>query len=171
MLWTTSAAAPAAPPDLAWVGDSPMFPTRTLYQNLVGSMMHTRLVDAIDNSGLAETLDGTRNYTVFAPTDAAFRALADVDDAPRMRGEVAIRAVVGHHVIPGRLSVARLLEEIGDAGVVRYATLSRSVLTFRATDDGLLVTDAGGHTAQIIVADIRQTNGIIHVIDTVMRPD
>jgi len=155
------------------VGGAPMYSTKTIVQNAVNSKDHTTLVAAVKAAGLVDTLSGKGPFTVFAPTNAAFAKLpagtVDTLLKPENKGQLA--SVLTYHVVPGRITAADIAAKAKkNGGVASYATAQGSMLKFKKMGAGWAVMDDKGDTGIITIANVMQSNGVIHVIDTVMLP-
>src|SRR5262245_37714394 len=150
------------------VGGAPMFPNKTIVDNAVNSADHTTLVAAVKAAGLVDTLEGPGPFTVFAPVNAAFAALpaGTVDTLLKPESKGALTAVLTYHVVPGRLNsqaLARLIKQ--GNGKAMLKTVQGEELTLSMSGDAIAVTDAKGGTATVSIANVNQSNGVIHVID------
>ncbi|MGN6152206.1 MAG: fasciclin domain-containing protein [Lysobacteraceae bacterium] len=155
------------------VGGAPMLVTRDIVDNAVNSKDHTTLVAAVKAAGLVETLKGPGPFTVFAPTNAAFAALpaGTVDTLLKPENKGTLTAVLTYHVVPGNLDAKALAAKIkAGKGSASLTTVQGETLTVRAADGGVTVTDAKGNVARVTIADVRQKNGVIHVVDKVLMP-
>ena len=156
------------------VGGAAMYPTKTIVENAVNSKDHTTLVAAVKAAGLVETLSGPGPFTVFAPTNAAFAKLpaGTVDTLVKPENKDALTKILTYHVVPGRLSAADLAKKAASSGgKATLTTMQGEMLTVsKAPGGGWMLTDAKGGTAKITQADVMQSNGVIHVIDTVVMP-
>src|SRR5262245_9586824 len=155
------------------VGGAPMYPSKNIIQNAVNSKDHTTLVAAVKASGLVETLKGPGPFTVFAPTNAAFAKLpkgaVDALLKPEMREKLV--AVLTYHVLPGRHAIRDLWEASTKAtGKVKMKTVEGEELTFEFKGQQLTIWDAKGTAARVTIQNVFQSNGVIHVIDTVLMP-
>jgi uncharacterized surface protein with fasciclin (FAS1) repeats len=163
-----------APSDNPMVGGSPMYADRDIVDNAVNSAEHTTLVAAVQAAGLVDTLKGPGPFTVFAPTNAAFDALpaGTVDSllTPEMKGDLT--QVLTYHVVSGNIDAAALAAQIqAGNGEARLTTVQGGTLIAKAGGPGgVTLTDAKGNVANVAIADVRQSNGMIHVIDTVLMP-
>ena len=169
------AAAPlAAQSHAVMVGGQAMLPARDIVDNAVNSADHTTLVAAVKAAGLVQTLKGKGPFTVFAPTNAAFAALpaGAVDGLLRPENKDALTKVLTYHVVPGRYDAAALMAAIQKGhGMARLTTASGGTLTARMNGPrNVVLVDEAGHTARVSTYDVRQSNGIIHVIDGVLMP-
>ncbi|PTS89612.1 fasciclin [Sphingomonas sp. HMWF008] len=155
------------------VGGAAMYPTKNIVENAVNSKDHTTLVAAVKAAGLVETLSGPGPFTVFAPTNAAFAKLpaGTVETLVKPENKATLTTILTYHVVPGRISAAQIAASAkAHGGVASYTTVQGGTLTFKKGMKGWTITDAKGNTGKITIADVRQSNGVIHVIDTVMLP-
>jgi uncharacterized surface protein with fasciclin (FAS1) repeats len=156
------------------VGGAPMYPSKNIIQNAVNSKDHTTLVAAVKAAGLVDTLQGAGPFTVFAPTNAAFAKLpaGTVDSLLKPEAKAKLTAVLTYHVVPGRLSAAALMKAVKDGGgEAKYKTVEGDELTIRQPSAGMLtVTDGKGDVSAVTIPDVMQSNGVIHVVDTVLLP-
>jgi uncharacterized surface protein with fasciclin (FAS1) repeats len=156
------------------VGGAPMYPSKNIIQNAVNSKDHTTLVAAVKAAGLVETLQGAGPFTVFAPTYTAFGKLpaGAVDTLLKPENKPKLTAVLTYHVVPGRLTAAALMKAVKDGGgQAKYKTVEGEELTVMQPVAGKLsITDAKGGTSTVTVPDVLQSNGVIHVVDTVLLP-
>ena len=155
------------------VGGAPMYETKNIVQNAVNSKDHTTLVAAVKAAGLADTLSGPGPFTVFAPTNAAFGKLpADtVDTLVMPENKATLTNVLTYHVVPGRLTAASIGAKIkAGKGSARLTTVEGEPLIARMKGSALMLTDARGNVARVTIPNVLQSNGVIHVIDTVLMP-
>jgi uncharacterized surface protein with fasciclin (FAS1) repeats len=155
------------------VGGAPMLPTKNIIENAVNSKDHTTLVAAVKAAGLVDTLSGPGPFTVFAPTNAAFAKLpaGTVDNLLKPENKAMLAGVLTYHVVAGKMSAAMIMADIAKGnGKATYKTVQGGSLTFALKDGKVWVTDAKNNTAQVTIADVNQSNGVIHVIDTVLLP-
>ena len=142
--------------------------------NASNSPDHTTLVSAVQAAGLAETLQGPGPYTVFAPTNAAFDALpaGTVDGLLEPDSKDELTGVLTYHVVEGSLDAAALTQQIeAGNGEARLTTVAGGELVAKANPaGGVTITDAQGNTANVTTADLRSSNGVIHVVDKVLMP-
>jgi len=155
------------------VGGAAMYPTRNIIENAVNSKDHTTLVAAVKAAGLVDTLEGPGPFTVFAPVNAAFAALpaGTVDTLLKPESKATLTAVLTYHVVPGRLdsqALARLIKE--GHGKTMLKTVQGEELTVMMSGDKIAITDAKGGMATVSIANVHQSNGVIHVIDKVLMP-
>jgi uncharacterized surface protein with fasciclin (FAS1) repeats len=166
-------AAPASAAATKMVGGAPMYPARDIVDNAVNSKDHTTLVAAVQAAGLVPTLKQPGPFTVFAPTNAAFGALpaGTVDTLLKPENKATLTKVLTYHVVPGRLDGAALAQQIrAGGGKAMLKTASGGTLTATMDGDKVLVTDDKGGAAHVTIADVYQSNGVIHVVDKVLLP-
>jgi uncharacterized surface protein with fasciclin (FAS1) repeats len=155
------------------VGGAPMYPTKNIVENAVNSKDHTTLVAAVKAAGLVETLSSKGPFTVFAPTNAAFDKLpaGTVGTLVKPENKAMLTSILTYHVVPGRISGKDLMTWIKkNDGKYMAKTVQGEELTFWMKGQKLYVTYAKNNSAQITIADVNQSNGVIHVIDTVLMP-
>ena len=155
------------------VGGAAMYPTKNIVQNAVNSKDHTTLVAAVKAAGLVDTLSGPGPFTVFAPTNAAFAKLpaGTVDTLLKPENKGQLTSVLTYHVVPGRITAADIAAKAkANGGTASYATVQGGMLKFKKMGAGWAVMDDKGYTGMITIANVMQSNGVIHVIDTVMLP-
>jgi len=155
------------------VGGAAMYPTKNIVQNAVNSKDHTTLVAAVKAAGLVDTLSSKGPFTVFAPTNAAFAKLpaGTVETLLKPENKGTLTAVLTYHVVAGKVSAAQLAAKVKmGGGQATLTTVQGGTLTFAKAGKGYTVTDAKGNTANITIADVNQSNGVIHVIDGVLLP-
>jgi uncharacterized surface protein with fasciclin (FAS1) repeats len=156
------------------VGGAPMFRSRDIIDNAVNSADHTTLVAAVKAAGLVDTLKGKGPFTVFAPTNAAFAKLpagtVDTLLKPEMKG--TLTQVLTYHVVAGNYDANKLMALIKRGkGKASLKTVSGGTLWFTEMGNAIVVRDEKGNSANVTIADVRQSNGVIHVIDTVLMPN
>ncbi|PWJ53586.1 putative surface protein with fasciclin (FAS1) repeats [Dyadobacter jejuensis] len=155
------------------VGGAAMYPSKNIVENAVNSKDHTTLVAAVKAAGLVETLSGKGPFTVFAPVNEAFDALpaGTVDQLLKPENKDALTNVLTYHVVPGRIDSASLMEMIKDGkGKAMAKTVQGEELTFSKKGKGVQIMDSKGNKAMVTIKDVYQSNGVIHVIDTVLMP-
>ena len=156
------------------VGGSAMSPKRNIIQNAVHSKDHTTLVAAVKAAGLVETLSGPGPFTVFAPTNEAFAALpaGTVTTLLKPENKAALTKILTYHVVAGDMDSKTLMAAITKCGgKAILTTVAGGTLTATAGAPGtILLTDAKGDVATVTIADVYQSNGVIHVIDHVLLP-
>ena len=156
------------------VGGAPMYPSKNIIQNAVNSKDHTTLVAAVEAAGLVSTLEGPGPFTVFAPTNEAFAKLpaGTVDTLLKPENKATLVKILTYHVVAGRMTTAALMKAVKDGeGEARLKTAAGQDLIIKDGGPGkLTVTDAKGDVAKITIANVMQSNGVIQVIDTVLRP-
>jgi uncharacterized surface protein with fasciclin (FAS1) repeats len=156
------------------VGGAPMYPSKNIIQNAVNSKDHTTLVAAVKAAGLVDTLSGPGPFTVFAPTNAAFAKLpaGTVDNLLKPENKATLVKVLTYHVVAGRMTAVQLMKAVREGeGEAHIKTVEGEDLIVKQAGPGkLTVTDVKGDVAMITIPDVLQSNGVIHVIDTVMLP-
>jgi uncharacterized surface protein with fasciclin (FAS1) repeats len=155
------------------VGGAAMYPSRNIIQNAVHSKDHTTLVAAVKAAGLVKTLEGKGPFTVFAPTNEAFAALpaGTVKTLLKPANKATLTKILTYHVIAGDYTGADLERLIArNGGSAQLKTVEGEPLTFAINNGTLTVTDAKGNTADVTIANVRQSNGEIHVINKVLMP-
>ena len=160
----------AANPD---VGGAPMFETKTIVENAVNSKDHTTLVAAVKAAGLVETLSGKGPFTVFAPVNAAFEALpaGTVDTLLKPENKDQLTKVLTCHVVAADAMSSAIGKMIADDGGTHpVKTVGGCMLQAKMDGDKITLTDENGGVATVTIADVKQSNGVIHVIDTVLLP-
>jgi uncharacterized surface protein with fasciclin (FAS1) repeats len=155
------------------VGGAPMFANKNIIQNAVNSKDHTTLVAAVKAAGLVETLSGPGPFTVFAPTNAAFAKLpkGTVETLLKPENKAQLTKVLTSHVVAANAlssAVKKMVKDGGGKHTVK--TVSGASLVLRANNGHVTVTDENGGVARVTIADVRQSNGVIHVVDKVLLP-
>lgn len=166
-------AAMASDQNVPMVGGAPMYPTRNIIENAVNSQDHTTLVAAVKAAGLVDTLSGPGPFTVFAPTDAAFAKLpaGTVDTLVRPENKAMLTSILTYHVVPGRLNAADIAAQAArNGGTLNLTTVAGGSIALSRAGNGWRITDAKGGTSMVTIADVNQSNGVIHVVDTVLMP-
>ena len=156
------------------VGGAPMYPTKNIIENAVNSKDHTTLVAAVKAAGLVETLSGPGPFMVFAPTNAAFAKLpaGTVDTLLKPENKEKLVKILTSHVV-GKAVMSDAIGKMvaDDKGAHPVKTLSGAILIAKKSADGkLTLTDENGGVATVTIADVAQSNGVIHVIDAVLLP-
>jgi uncharacterized surface protein with fasciclin (FAS1) repeats len=153
------------------VGGAAMYPTKTIVENAVNSKDHTTLVAAVKAAGLVDTLSSPGPFTVFAPTNEAFDKLPQGTVATLVQPEnkPTLVKILTYHVVPGRYSAADLMKLARSDGSL--TTVQGESLKVSLIGRHLILTDAKGGTSRITIANVYQSNGVIHVVDTVLMPD
>ncbi len=155
------------------VGGAPMYATKDIIDNAVNSKDHTTLVAAVKAAGLVDTLKGAGPFTVFAPTNEAFAALpaGTVDTLLKPENKATLTGILTYHVVAGRMDAAALSKAIADGkGKATIKTVAGGTLTAMKSSSGITVTDEKGGSAKVTIADVYQSNGVIHVVDKVLLP-
>jgi uncharacterized surface protein with fasciclin (FAS1) repeats len=155
------------------VGGAPMYANKDIVDNAVNSKDHTTLVAAVKAADLVATLKGPGPFTVFAPTNAAFAALpaGTVDTLLKPENKAMLRKVLTYHVVVGKMDGATLAKAV-DAGAGKATLTAASGGTLTVTKSGSLImlSDESGGMAHVTIADVVQSNGVIHVVDKVLLP-
>ena len=155
------------------VGGAAMFKTKDIVDNAVNSKDHTTLVAAVKAAGLVDTLKGKGPFTVFAPTNAAFNMLpaGTVDTLLRPENKSMLQKVLNYHVVAGNMDSKKIMKAIKKGnGRAMLTTVSGDTLTATMNGNTLVLTDEKGGMSRVTIANVRQSNGVIHVIDTVLMP-
>jgi uncharacterized surface protein with fasciclin (FAS1) repeats len=167
-------AAPAFAENTVMVGGMAMYPSKNIVQNAVNSADHTTLVAAVKAAGLVPTLESAGPFTVFAPTNAAFAALpaGTVDTLLKPENKTMLTKVLTYHVVPGIHSSAAIRSAIlAGKGKASMKTVEGDTLTFTMNgSNNVVVRDSKGNTADIVVYDVTQSNGVIFSVDKVLMP-
>jgi uncharacterized surface protein with fasciclin (FAS1) repeats len=156
------------------VGGQPMYPTKDIIDNAMNSADHTTLVAAVKAAGLVDTLKGTGPFTVFAPTNEAFRKLpaGTVENLLKPENTDALTKILTYHVVSGRLSAMDLKKQVkAGNGQAELKTLSGGMLTVTMQGNNIVLKDDKGDMSTIVIPNVFQSNGVIHVIDTVLLPN
>jgi uncharacterized surface protein with fasciclin (FAS1) repeats len=155
------------------VGGAAMYSTRNIVQNAVNSKDHTTLVAAVKAGGLVDTLSGKGPFTVFAPTNEAFAKLpaGTVENLVKPQNKATLDKILTYHVVPGRITAQQIAAMAAKhGGTATLKTVEGEPLMFRKSGGAWWVIDAKGGKARITIANVMQSNGVIHVIDTVLMP-
>lgn len=156
------------------VGGHEMFPTKNIVQNAVNSEDHTTLVAAVKAAGLVDTLQGPGPFTVFAPTNEAFAKLpaGTVDTLLMNENKGTLTKILTYHVVAGRLGAKELSKAIKEGhGKAELRTVSGGKLWASMTGKQIMLTDEKGDIASVTISNVYQSNGVIHVIDSVLLPN
>jgi uncharacterized surface protein with fasciclin (FAS1) repeats len=157
------------------VGGKEMYPTKNIVENAVNSADHTTLVAAVKAAGLVDTLEGPGPFTVFAPTNEAFAKLpaGTVETLLKPENKATLTKVLTYHVVAGRLSSHDLLKRIKEGkGTAELTTVEGGKLWVMVHDGkNLELKDEKGGVSMITIANVFQSNGVIHVVDTVVMPN
>ena len=156
------------------VGGAKMYANKDIVDNAVNSADHTTLVAAVKAAGLVDTLKGAGPFTVFAPTNEAFAKLpaGTVDTLLKPENKELLSKILTYHVVAGRLSAAQIKKMVkADGGSATLKTVEGGTLTATMDNGDLVLKDEKGMEAHITIANVFQSNGVIHVIDTVLQPN
>ena len=165
----------AAGTDNPVVGGKEMYPTKNIVENAINSADHTTLVAAVKAAGLVKTLEGPGPFTVFAPTNEAFDKLppGTVDTLLKPENKPTLTKILTYHVVAGRLSASDLMKKIKEGnGSAELSTVEGGKLWVMVHDGKhIMLKDEKGGTALVTIANVFQSNGVIHVIDSVVMPN
>ena len=156
------------------VGGQEMYPTKNIIENAVNSADHTTLVAAVKAAGLVETLEGVGPFTVFAPTNEAFNKLpaGTVETLLKPENKATLSKVLTYHVVAGRFSAQDLMKMIKEGnGKAELTTVEGGKLWAMQNGKTIVLKDEKGDTATVTIANVFQSNGVIHVIDAVVMPN
>ena len=155
------------------VGGAAMYPTKNIVQNAVNSKDHTTLVAAVKAAGLVDTLSSKGPFTVFAPTNAAFAKLpaGTVDTLVKPENKAMLTKILTYHVVPGRITAGQIAAMASKhGGTATLKTVEGENLRFMKNGGSWWVIDAKGGKSRITIPNVMQSNGVIHVVDTVLMP-
>jgi len=155
------------------VGGAEMYPSKNIVENAIHSKDHTTLVAAVKAAGLVDTLESAGPFTVFAPTNGAFKKLpaGTVESLVKPENKAALTKILTYHVVAGRLTAADLASAVDQGGgKAVLKTVEGDSLTIMRKGKGLTVTDDKGDVTKITIADVMQSNGVIHVVNKVLMP-
>jgi uncharacterized surface protein with fasciclin (FAS1) repeats len=167
LAFTATITAPASAEEkTVMVGGAAMFPSKNIIQNAVNSKDHTTLVAAVKAAGLVETLEGKGPFTVFAPTNTAFGKLpaGTVDTLVKPENKATLTKILTYHVVPGKLAASDLKDGM------KLKTAEGEQLSVKHQDGKVWIVDAKGGTSMVTISNVNQSNGVIHVVDTVLMP-
>lgn len=156
------------------VGGAKMYASKDIVDNAVNSADHTTLVAAVKAAGLVETLKGPGPFTVFAPTNEAFAKLpaGTVDTLVKPENKETLTKILTYHVVPGRVTAAQIKKMVKmGGGSATLKTVQGDSLTATMDGNDLVLKDEKGGEAHITIANVFQSNGVIHVIDSVLQPN
>jgi uncharacterized surface protein with fasciclin (FAS1) repeats len=156
------------------VGGKEMFPNKDIIDNAVNSADHTTLVAAVKAADLVTTLKGAGPFTVFAPTNAAFAKLpaGTVENLLKPENKATLAKILTYHVVAGRVAAADLVKMIQDGkGTTSFKTVAGGTLQAMLLDGKVVLKDERGGTSTVTIADVNQSNGVIHVVDSVVLPN
>lgn len=174
LLFLSATAVIAQKEKTVMVGGAAMYPSKNIIENAMNSKDHTTLVAAVKAADLVETLQGAGPFTVFAPTNKAFDALpaGTVDNLLKPENKKTLSGVLTYHVVAGNHSGKELMDKAKAAGSkAKIKTVQGEELTLALDkSNNLWVSDKKGNKAKVTIADVNQSNGVIHVIDTVLMP-
>jgi uncharacterized surface protein with fasciclin (FAS1) repeats len=168
-----AAATPSWAEETVMVGGAAMYPSKTIVENAVNSKDHTTLVAAVKAAGLVDTLNSAGPFTVFAPTNEAFDALpaGTVDTLLKPENKDKLVKVLTYHVVPGKMTAEDLMAKIRKMdGKLNLDTVAGDPITLEQKGKHLYIIDETGAAAEVTIADVLQSNGVIHVINKVLLP-
>lgn len=156
------------------VGGAPMFETKNIVENAVNSADHTTLVAAVQAAGLVETLQSPGPFTVFAPVNDAFTALpaGTVDTLLKPENKDTLVKVLTAHVVAGDWSAAEIARRAraSSDGFYHFNAVSGDALSAQVKGNKVYIYDESGNASLVTIADVNQSNGVIHVVNTVLVP-
>lgn len=156
------------------VGGAAMYPSKDIVENAINSKDHKTLIAAVKAAGLVETLQSEGPFTVFAPTDAAFAKLpaGTVENLVKPENKAMLTKILTYHVLPGKYSSKQVWAAVkaGNGKAMMKTVAGEQLLTFWTKGKDLYVSDSKGNNAKVTISDVNQSNGVIHVIDTVLLP-
>jgi uncharacterized surface protein with fasciclin (FAS1) repeats len=155
------------------VGGAAMYPTKNIVENAANSQDHTTLVAAVKAAGLVDTLESPGPFTVFAPTNEAFAKLpaGTVEMLLKLENKDQLTAVLTYHVVAGRISANDLARQIKEGGgKATLKTVNGETLTASMDGRHIVLTDSKGNKSMVTIANVFQSNGVIHVVDAVLLP-
>lgn len=167
-----AATAPAADGN-PMVGGAPMLASKDIVDNAVNSKDHTTLVAAVKAAELVETLKDKGPFTVFAPTNAAFDKIpkATLDTLMKPESKKALAGILTYHVVAGKQDAASIVKAIEEGeGKATFKTVAGGTLTAAKEGNNVVLTDEKGGKSTVTIADVMQSNGVIHVVDSVLMP-
>jgi uncharacterized surface protein with fasciclin (FAS1) repeats len=164
------AAIPASSQTNPKVGGAPMYSSKNIVENAVNSKDHTTLVAAVKAASLVDTLSGPGPFTVFAPTNQAFGELpkGTVEMLVKPENKATLTKILTYHVVPGKMTANELLKIAKDGGKIK--TVEGEELTVKSSGNMVMLSDAKGGTSTVTIANVMQSNGVIHVVDKVLMP-
>ena len=160
--------------DNPMVGGAAMYKTKNIVENAVNSADHTTLVAAVKAAGLVDTLAGKGPFTVFAPTNAAFDKLPEgtVGTLVKPENKATLTKILTYHVVAGKYDSKKIMKAIKKGnGTATFTTVSGGTLKAMMNGNSLVLMDEKGGTSMVTIADVKQSNGVIHVVDTVVMPN
>ncbi|MGI8555473.1 MAG: fasciclin domain-containing protein [Pyrinomonadaceae bacterium] len=159
--------------DNPMVGGAAMYKNKNIVENAVNSKDHTTLVAAVKAAGLVDTLESKGPFTVFAPTNEAFDKLpaGTVDTLLKPENKAMLQKILKYHVIAGDYNSKKIMAAIKKGkGKATFKTVEGGTLTATMDGNTLVLTDEKGGMSRVTIADVKQSNGVIHVVDTVLMP-
>ena len=171
---STAASAQMERSDNPMVGGAAMYKTKDIVDNAVNSADHTTLVAAVKAADLVDTLKGKGPFTVFAPVNSAFDALpaGTVETLLKPENKAMLSKILTYHVVAGNMdskAIAKAIQKGGGSATLNTVSGGKLIASMRGSD--LILTDEKGGMSKVTIADVRQSNGVIHVVDTVLMPN
>lgn len=155
------------------VGGAAMYPSKNIIENAVNSKDHTTLVAAVKAADLVDVLMSEGPFTVFAPTNDAFAKLPDgtVDTLLKPENKTMLQTILKYHVVAGKWNAKNLVKKIKKGkGKATIKTVNKGTLVAWMKDGAVYITDENGNSSMVTIADVNQSNGVIHVVDSVLLP-
>lgn len=153
------------------VGGAPMYPTKNIVENAINSKDHTTLVAAVKAGDLVETLMSKGPFTVFAPTNAAFEKLPSgtVETLVKPENKATLQGILTYHVVAGKFDSKAIAKAIKDGnGTAEFTTVQGGKIWCKMDGKKLVITDEKGNKSTVTISDVYQSNGVIHVVDSVI---
>ncbi len=169
-----SIAQTAATADTVMVGGAPMYPSKNIIENAVNSKDHTTLVAAVKAAGLVETLESKGPFTVFAPTNEAFGKLpaGTVETLVKPENKATLVKILTYHVVSGNYTAADLMKMVkAGGGKAMLKTVEGDPLMLSENGSKLYVSGEKSGVAEVTIPNVKQSNGVIHVVNTVVLPN
>ena len=160
--------------DNPMVGGAAMYKTKNIVENAVNSKDHTTLVAAVKAAGLVDTLSSKGPFTVFAPTNEAFDKLpaGTVGTLVKPENKATLTKILTYHVVAGKMDSKAIAKAMKKGnGKATFKTVAGGTLTAMMDGNALVLTDEKGGMSKVTIADVKQSNGVIHVVDTVLMPN
>ena len=155
------------------VGGAAMYPSKNIVENAVNSKDHTTLVAAVKAADLVDVLMSEGPFTVFAPTNDAFAKLPDgtVDTLLKPENKTMLQTILKYHVVAGKWNAKNLVKKIKKGkGKATIKTVNKGTLVAWMKYGAVYITDENGNSSMVTIADVNQSNGVIHVVDSVLLP-
>jgi uncharacterized surface protein with fasciclin (FAS1) repeats len=173
-LYSVNASAQMSMGENPMVGGAPMYKTKNIVENAVNSNDHTTLVAAVKAAGLVDTLQGAGPFTVFAPVNSAFEALpaGTVETLLKPENKAMLTKILTYHVVAGNLDSGAIVKAVKKGkGKTELTTVAGGKLWAMMDGGSVVLMDEKGGKSRVTIADVRQSNGVIHVVDAVLLPN